>query len=244
MPKRYTRKWRPALVIVVIVVCQVLMVAAVQGTETGRELFQTVLSNFTRQPQDAEQSGQSRTEELFRGFPEKNMVPAGAPAGTAAEPLKNITSSYPISQLRTFENLKNLYLFDSDYIVPSADLFDLDTFLSWDLKADLETEGPQILIFHTHGSEYYADSGPGGVIQVGEYLKEVLEPNTAFRYCTIQLYTMKGDWTAHTTGWPREYSQSWMLTLPFRLRLISIGTVSVETGGLLPRLTGRIPLKS
>lgn len=180
-PKRYARKWHPALVILVIAACQILTVAAVQGTETGRELFQTVLSGFARQPQDAEQSEPSRTEELFRGFPEKTMVPAGAPAEVSAGTLQNITASYPISQLRTFENLKNLYLFDSDYIVPSPDLFDLDTFLSWDLKADLETEGPQILIFHTHGSEYYADSGPGGVIQVGEYLKEVLESQYGVR---------------------------------------------------------------
>lgn len=181
IPGRRRRKWHPALVVAVIVLCQTLTVAAVQGTEAGRELIQSVLSGIGNQTQNSETSGQSPKEEVFLGFPEKITVQAEdsqpAPPGT----LKDITSSYPLSQLEKFENLKNLYLFDSDYIVPSPDLFDLDTLMNWDLKADLETQGPQILIFHTHGSEYYADSGAGGVIQVGEYLKEVLESKYGVR---------------------------------------------------------------
>lgn len=89
--------------------------------------------------------------------------------------LSDLRDQYPVEQLRNFDNLKNLYLYDSDYIVPEPELFDLDSFLNWDSTTDFSVEGPKILIFHTHGSEMYADSGPQGVVQVGEYLKEVLE---------------------------------------------------------------------
>ncbi len=141
---------------------------AVQGTEAGQQLLQML---------DSSQAGETSADpggmtEPFQGYPELDVTRAE----TAAQPeLTDLRSQYPVETLRDFENLKNLYLYDRDYIVPEPELFDLDSFLDWDLTADFAVEGPKILIFHTHGSEMYADSGPQGVIQVGEYLKEVLE---------------------------------------------------------------------
>lgn len=141
---------------------------AVQGTEAGQQLLQML---------DSSQAGETSADpggmtEPFQGYPELDVTRAE----TAAQPeLTDLRSQYPVETLRDFENLKNLYLYDRDYIVPEPELFDLDSFLDWDLTVDFAVEGPKILIFHTHGSEMYADSGPQGVIQVGEYLKEVLE---------------------------------------------------------------------
>ncbi len=57
-------------------------------------------------------------------------------------------------------------------------LFDIDKIMQTNVKiSDPEGNGPKILIFHTHGSEMYADSKNvnEGVIGAGEYLKSILE---------------------------------------------------------------------
>lgn len=55
----------------------------------------------------------------------------------------------------------------------------LEEFLKKDLSIDRDTEGPQILIYHTHGSEYFKDSDkddPDTLITgVGNVLEEILE---------------------------------------------------------------------
>ncbi|MGN0292631.1 MAG: stage II sporulation protein P [Lachnospiraceae bacterium] len=62
-------------------------------------------------------------------------------------------------------------------IYPSQ--LDLENFLKKDLSIDRNTEGPQILIYHTHGSEYFKDSDkddPDTLITgVGNVLEEILE---------------------------------------------------------------------
>ena len=44
-------------------------------------------------------------------------------------------------------------------------------------KINTQTEGPKVIIFHTHPHERFADEEPsgGGVVDVGSYLKEILE---------------------------------------------------------------------
>ena len=55
----------------------------------------------------------------------------------------------------------------------------LEEFLKKDLSIDRESEGPQILIYHTHGSEYFKDSdkeNPDTLITgVGDALQDILE---------------------------------------------------------------------
>lgn len=62
-------------------------------------------------------------------------------------------------------------------IYPSQ--LNLENFLKKDLSIDRDTEGPQILIYHTHGSEYFKDSDkddPDTLITgVGSVLEEILE---------------------------------------------------------------------
>ena len=64
-------------------------------------------------------------------------------------------------------------MYDPEYLVPYPELLDAERFMERELTADFTVDGPQILIFHTHGSETYADGS--SVREVGEYLKEVLE---------------------------------------------------------------------
>lgn len=59
----------------------------------------------------------------------------------------------------------------------AEDLFDTDVMAKTNLHIDTEKQGPKVLIFHTHGSELYADSKNinQGVIGAGEYLKSLIE---------------------------------------------------------------------
>ena len=58
------------------------------------------------------------------------------------------------------------------------------------MKIDTSTQGPKVLVFHTHSQEEFADSTPGdpstSIIGIGEYL--------------VQLLNAKGINTIHDTG--------------------------------------------
>ena len=163
--RRYPR-WHPLWMVMVMLVVQLAGVAVVRGTNAEEEESQVEVVPMVQQP--TVQSSQEESGEIFRGFPEIRYL-------AAAVVPEDIREKYPIKELQDFEQLKGLYLYDPDYIVPYPELLDVNSFMEWDLAMDTAAEGPHILIFHTHGSEYYADTGPGGVIQVGEYLKELLE---------------------------------------------------------------------
>ena len=56
------------------------------------------------------------------------------------------------------------------------DLMNARELLSRDFRLDKTQEGPQILIYHTHAQEAFADSKEGeNIVAVGSYLQELLE---------------------------------------------------------------------
>ena len=91
----------------------------------------------------------------------------------------NITED-DINQLRNFDYLKGkFYIVDSRTDLLESDI-DVDSFLNMDFSIDNSSNGPKVLIFHTHSHEMYADSDPSkglgeGIWGVGEELKNILE---------------------------------------------------------------------
>ncbi|MBQ7915550.1 MAG: stage II sporulation protein P [Firmicutes bacterium] len=162
--RRRNLGWHPVWIGAVVIVLQLLGAAAVQGIGTEEKEAGEPLKTHPEIVKNIYE--ESRDE--FRGFPEIQQVVSS----TFPE---DIRDQYPLEALQDFERLKGMYLYDPEYIVPYPELLDVDAFMEWDLNLDSAVNGPQILIFHTHGSEYYADTGPGGVIQVGEYLAQLLE---------------------------------------------------------------------
>lgn len=86
---------------------------------------------------------------------------------------------YSMSQLEDFDSLiSNCYVVDSSTYVTSKEM-DADKLLSMDMGIDLSTDEPKVLIYHTHGSEAFADSREGAVedtvIGVGDELARILE---------------------------------------------------------------------
>jgi len=85
----------------------------------------------------------------------------------------------------TMEQLKDLnFLIRHFYIVDKTTkvtepLFDVEAFLNKDMTMKQTNDKPQILIYHTHGSEAFKDSRPGveedTVVGIGNYLASILE---------------------------------------------------------------------
>lgn len=95
-----------------------------------------------------------------------------------------------IERLRDFDYLlSNFYIVDSSTMIGPEQL-NADALLSENMKIDQSSQGPKILIFHTHSQETFADSIPGdpstSIVGIGEYL--------------TQLLNAKGIETIHDTG--------------------------------------------
>lgn len=73
--------------------------------------------------------------------------------------------------------IKEFYAVDNTTSAAAADI-NLESFLKKDLTIDKNAEGYQILIFHTHSQEAFADSVPGDasttIVGAGERLAEIL----------------------------------------------------------------------
>lgn len=86
---------------------------------------------------------------------------------------------YSMEQLNDYEfMLKNCYAVDSSTSVLPEEI-DADTLLGMDMSIDLSGDGYKVLIYHTHGSEAFADSREGvtedTIIGVGDELARILD---------------------------------------------------------------------
>ena len=89
-----------------------------------------------------------------------------------------IKERYSMTDLKRLDYLiQHFYIVDSSTIA-TAEEFDIEAFIQKDLRIEKKKE-PQILLYHTHGSEAYADSRVGrkedSVIGVGELLAKELQ---------------------------------------------------------------------
>lgn len=85
---------------------------------------------------------------------------------------------YNLTEYQDFAALfETFYAMDSHTMIGSEQL-NLASLLEPDMTVDKEAEGPQILIYHTHSQEGFADSVPGDasttIVGAGEKLAEIL----------------------------------------------------------------------
>ncbi len=86
---------------------------------------------------------------------------------------------YNMEELADFDFLfSHFYTMENNTTISASEL-NAETLLSKDMRIDKSMDGPQILIYHTHSQEGFADSVPGDnsttIVGVGARLAELLE---------------------------------------------------------------------
>ena len=105
--------------------------------------------------------------------------PAGE-AGEAAVAAGSLAAgtSITMAQLQDYDYLMKNFFSVHTSTTAGRDVMKAESFLETDLKLEKDSSVPQILIYHTHSQEEYADFGPANpgatVIGNGNYLAELL----------------------------------------------------------------------
>lgn len=128
------------------------------------------------------------SENQAAGQEEKPMQEETQDQGTAASafiPVETKNYSYQWEELKSYEMLvKAFYAVDSTTRA-GDDLLQVDRLLSEDMRLTGTADAPQILIYHTHSQEAFADSVPGeastGIVGVGEYLATILRDRYGYQ---------------------------------------------------------------
>ena len=133
------------------------------------------------------------SEELLLPQPEETQQTALIPesveatAGTALSNFRPAVQQVQIdrTQLADYETLvRNFYAIDANTMAGS-DQLSVEKLLEMDMTLPQEGDGPQILIYHTHSQEAFADSVPGdvntGIVGVGECLTKILTEQYGYR---------------------------------------------------------------
>lgn len=133
------------------------------------------------------------SEELLLPQPEETQQTALIPesveatAGTALSNFRPAVQQVQIdrTQLADYETLvRNFYAIDANTMAGS-DQLSVEKLLGMDMTLPQEGDGPQILIYHTHSQEAFADSVLGdvntGIVGVGECLTKILTEQYGYR---------------------------------------------------------------
>lgn len=102
-------------------------------------------------------------------------------------PVQDKNYNYRWEDLQSYEMLiKAFYAVDST-TKAGTELLQVDRLLAGDMRMKGSADNPQILIYHTHSLEAFADSVPGdestGIVGVGEHLASILEER--YGYCVL-----------------------------------------------------------
>ena len=128
------------------------------------------------------------SEELLLPQPEETQQTALIPesveatAGTALSNFRPAVQQVQIdrTQLADYETLVRNF-----YTMAGSDQLSVEKLLGMDMTLPQEGDGPQILIYHTHSQEAFADSVPGdvntGIVGVGECLTKILTEQYGYR---------------------------------------------------------------
>ncbi len=115
-------------------------------------------------------------EELF--LEENAAAVLAGDAGASVFVPGELQAQVNLEEMKAYETLvSNFYTIDANTMAGSNQL-DITKLLGADMSLKKETDGPQILIYHTHSQEAFADSVPGdpatSIVGVGERLAELL----------------------------------------------------------------------
>lgn len=155
-----------------------------QGTQNPEE-DETTCRTLTTEDLISEELLLPQSEETQQ----TSLIPESveATAGTALSNFRPAVQQVQIdrTQLTDYETLvRNFYAIDANTMAGS-DQLSVEKLLGMDMTLPQEGDGPQILIYHTHSQEAFADSVPGdvntGIVGVGECLTKILTEQYGYR---------------------------------------------------------------
>lgn len=156
---------------------------ALDYNENALHIENSVLQEMERENSlyDTEQKN-NETELLDDG---ENGIAGEADVIAEFEAARYPSYSYDWSENWDYETiLSNFYAVDNSTYL-KEEYVGLKQLLDTDLSVDKETDGPQILIYHTHSQEDFIDSVPGDpsttIVGAGERLAEILEEEYGFQ---------------------------------------------------------------
>lgn len=155
--------------------------------EDVERLFVPMLSNYrVKNPSQivAEDIGQD--EDTFTYVPENDSATdyAQGSVSTNSEvavfvPVEEKKVEINRTKLQDFDYLRQTFYQIDNTTTIGPDQLAVNLLLEKDMHIKSESQGPQILIYHTHSQEAYKDSVPGDmsmtVVGVGDYLETILE---------------------------------------------------------------------
>ena len=142
--------------------------------ESGQEYDLASLAeqeNAAASRQSAEETEQTVQEPTIQEPKEERLV-------SEEQPASHMGTIYNLEELSDYEYLlSHFYTVEPPTAVTAQEL-DAEKLLAEDMTIDRTVDGPQILIYHTHSQEGFADSVPGDpsttIVGAGEYLAELL----------------------------------------------------------------------
>lgn len=106
---------------------------------------------------------------------------------------------YDWESLKDYETLLSTFYAIDSQALAGSDLLNLERLMGTDLTIDKNSEGPQILIYHTHSREAFIDSVPGDasqtVVGVGDFLAKILTEEYGYEvlHHTAEYDTVRDD---------------------------------------------------
>ena len=142
--------------------------------ESGQEYDLASLAeqeNVAASRQSAEETEQTVQEPTIQEPKEDRLV-------SEEQPASHMGTIYNLEELSDYEYLLSHFYTVEPTTAVTAQELDTEKLLAEDMTIDRTVDGPQILIYHTHSQEGFADSVPGDpsttIVGAGEYLAELL----------------------------------------------------------------------
>ena len=142
--------------------------------ESGQEYDLASLAeqeNVAASRQSAEETEQTVQEPPIQEPKEDRLV-------SEEQSASHMGTIYNLEELSDYEYLLSHFYTVEPTTAVTAQELDAEKLLAEDMTIDRTVDGPQILIYHTHSQEGFADSVPGDpsttIVGAGEYLAELL----------------------------------------------------------------------
>lgn len=142
--------------------------------ESGQEYDLASLAeqeNAAASRQSAEETEQTVQEPTIQEPKEDRLV-------SQEQSTSHMGTIYNLEELSDYEYLLSHFYTVEPTTAVTAQELDAEKLLAEDMTIDRTVDGPQILIYHTHSQEGFADSVPGDpsttIVGAGEYLAELL----------------------------------------------------------------------